>query len=228
MQIHNNVFSFNEGGQDFGGGGLWLNGINQSMVVEVFNNTIVHNKVTGSGTYGGKGGGIFIFSIKADTWNNIIWGNTQTSGGPIAKFGGAMDARYSDIQGGYTGTGNFDLDPLFADTVCFSLQKKSPAVDAGDPAINDLTDDGIEPLFPALCGLRSDVGAYGGPWASALPCGVQPITRLFSKITDGALVSTPSDSRSVNFVDVRSNDRRHRLPRRAFRRRYLRRRRQRR
>lgn len=203
-QIYNNVVSYNEGGQDFGGAGLWFTGTNTQTVVEIFNNTIVRNKCLGSGNYGGKGGGIFVFSIKLVTRNNIIWGNTQTSGGPIAKlFGGIVTAQFSDIQDGYAGLGNFSQDPLFADTVFFSLSPASPCVDAGDN--NDLTANDSEPVFPSLCGLQGDIGAYGGPWASMLPSGLEPITRLFHKLTLGALVSTPSDSRSVNFADVNAD-----------------------
>ncbi|MEK7257916.1 MAG: VCBS repeat-containing protein, partial [Bacteroidota bacterium] len=204
-KVHNNVVSFNEGGLNFGGGGLWLNGENNATVVEVFNNTVVFNKSTGSGTYGGKGGGVFVFGIKMDSRNNIFWANTQSSGGVFAALlGGMIVAKYSDMQGGFTGTGNFDLDPLFADTLCFSLKPTSPAIDAGDPNDNDLNSNGLQPIFPGLCGLRSDAGATGGQWASVLPCGLEP-TRLFSKITEGALATTPADSRSVNFVDV-NND----------------------
>ncbi|MCB0613984.1 MAG: VCBS repeat-containing protein [Phaeodactylibacter sp.] len=202
-RIYNNVVSYNEGGQDFGGAGLWFTGANTQTVVEVFNNTIVHNKCMGTGSYGGKGGGIFVFSIKLETRNNIIWGNTQATGGPIAKlFGGVVTAEFSDIQGGYTGQGNFDLPPLFADTAFFNLTRASPCVDAANENDTDVTIDGLDPISPSLCGLRGDIGAYGGPWASTLPTGVEPITRLLNKLTTGALVSTPSDSRSVNFVDV--------------------------
>ena len=202
-KIYNNVVSYNEGGQDFGGAGLWFTGTNNQTVVEVFNNTIVNNRCLGTGSYGGKGGGIFVFSIKLLARNNIIWGNTQSTGGPIAKFfGGTVTAEFSNIQGGYTGQTNLNIDPLFADTVFFNLGPASPCVDAADENDNDLTADGFEPVFPSLCGLQGDIGAYGGPWASTLPYGVEPITRLFGKLTTGALVSTPSDSRSVNFVDV--------------------------
>lgn len=202
-RIYNNVVSYNEGGQDFGGAGLWFTGTNTQTVVEVFNNTIVRNTCLGTGSYGGKGGGIFVFSIKIEARNNIIWGNMQTTGGPIAKlFGGVVTAEFSDIQGSYPGQGNFDLPPLFADTAFFNLTRASPCVDAANENDNDLTGDGFSPVFPSLCGVRGDIGAYGGPGASMLPSGVEPITRLFDKLTTGALVSTPSDSRSVNFADV--------------------------
>ncbi len=205
-KIYNNVVSYNTGGQDFGGAGLWFTGTDQNTVVEVFNNTIAKNTCIGSGQWGGKGGGIFVFSIKLDTWNNIIWGNTQSSGGPTAIFAnGAVAMRFSDIEGGFSGEGNFSQNPIFSDTTTLALRLSSPCVDAGDPAVNDLTANDLDAAFPSLCQLRSDVGAFGGTGASSLPFGLEPITRLFEKITEGPHVTSPSDSRSVNFVDVDNN-----------------------
>ncbi|MBI1227507.1 MAG: hypothetical protein GC192_19905 [Bacteroidetes bacterium] len=206
-QIYNNLVSFNDGGKDYGGGGLWFTGTNQNTLVEVFNNTIVHNNSPGSGVYGGKGGGIFVFSIKLETRNNIIWGNTQTTGGVIAKFGSLVNASYSDIQGGYTGTGNLNLDPQFSDTdMFFSVKCASPCVDAANALLvssNDLASNGAA-VFPSLGSEQGDLGVFGGQWANLLPFGIQPSPQ-FTKLTTGPMVTTPSDSRSVNFVDV-NND----------------------
>jgi hypothetical protein len=202
-KIHNNVVSYNEGGVNFGGGGLWLNGANQNTVVEVYNNTVVYNKCTGSGQFGGKGGGLFVFSIKADTRNNIFWGNTQTNGGVFSQQnGGLIVATHSNIQGNVAGHGNLHLEPLFADSTAFTLRSSSPCKDAGDPAVNDLTVNGLDAEFPGLCGARSDMGAFGGAGANALPFGLLAGANLFRKITTGPHTTTLSDSRSVSFVDV--------------------------
>ncbi|RMH85617.1 MAG: T9SS C-terminal target domain-containing protein, partial [Calditrichaeota bacterium] len=81
---------------------------------------------------------------------------------------GSVVVSYSDVQGGYSGTGNIDADPLFADTVNYYLTDPvSPAIDAGnpDPAYNDPEDShrlGFA-CWPALGELRNDMGAYGGP-----------------------------------------------------------------
>ena len=59
--------------------------------------------------------------------NSIIWGNTTAiNGNPVVT--------YSDIEGGYTGTGNIDSDPLFVDVTDgnFELNILSPCIDAGD------------------------------------------------------------------------------------------------
>jgi hypothetical protein len=75
---------------------------------------------------------------------------------------------WCDVQGGWTGSGNIDADPLFAPEN-FYLTSGSPCVDAGDPdpAYNDPDSSGAA-KWPALGGLRNDIGAYGGPHASVL------------------------------------------------------------
>ncbi|MBI3119846.1 MAG: DUF1565 domain-containing protein, partial [Candidatus Hydrogenedentes bacterium] len=70
--------------------------------------------------------------------NCILWNDT---GG---EFGGAGTplVSYSDAQGGYSGTGNIDADPLFADPAAgnLHLQPGSPCIDAGDNASAPATD----------------------------------------------------------------------------------------
>jgi hypothetical protein len=170
--IKNNIIYKNTGGQDYGGGGFWSIGNGSSPIV-LENNHIVENAVTGSGTYGGKGGGMFVWMGNVTVRNNIIWGNTQSQGGPIAEIeGGNAAITYSNVEGGFTGTGNINLNPAFSDTnLC--LSDLSVCVDAGNPAIsyNDREDpynSGFA-LFPSLGGLRNDMGAYGGPNAELLP-----------------------------------------------------------
>ena len=50
----------------------------------------------------------------------------------------------------------------------------------------------FNPIFPSLCGVRGDIGLTEGGGRACLPSGVEPITRLFDKLTTGVLVSTPS------------------------------------
>ena len=74
--------------------------------------------------------GLFLTSAAPRIINSIIWGNT--SGG---ISGGTPTVFYSDIQGGFTGEGNINLDPQFLDPAIsdYRLDTCSPAVDAGDP-----------------------------------------------------------------------------------------------
>ncbi|MCD4848002.1 MAG: T9SS type A sorting domain-containing protein [Candidatus Aegiribacteria sp.] len=93
--------------------------------------------------------------------SSIIWAN-DIYDSPIIQ--------YSDVEGGWPGTGNIDEDPCyFSGPPDYYLSPSSPCVDAGDtdPTFND-SEDPDNPgyaLWPSLGGLRNDMGTYGGPGA---------------------------------------------------------------
>jgi hypothetical protein len=59
--------------------------------------------------------------------------------GTIVGTAESITVTYSDISGGWTGTGNIDADPLFTDAAGgdYSLAEGSPCIDAGSPATLD-------------------------------------------------------------------------------------------
>jgi len=65
--------------------------------------------------------------------NSIVWGNTE---GNLSCTGGACTVTYSDVEGGWPGTGNIDADPWFVDAANgdYHLQVGSPCIDAGTSA----------------------------------------------------------------------------------------------
>jgi len=136
------------------GGGLWITGLPILM-----NNTIANNTATTSG------GGLEVdVGFIPQIMNCIIWGNTAPIG---SQINGTADVSYSDVEGGYPGTENIELNPEFIDTTNFLLNNLSPCIDKGnpDPMYNDI-EDPISPgfaLWPALGGLRNDMGHCGGP-----------------------------------------------------------------
>jgi hypothetical protein len=70
--------------------------------------------------------------------NCIFWGDAPDEFVSLDGTG-ATTATYSDIQGGWPGTGNIEVDPLFVDAqrnLC--LQSGSPCVDAGDNGVSGL------------------------------------------------------------------------------------------
>jgi predicted outer membrane repeat protein len=94
--------------------------------------------------------------------NSILWGN---HGGEIFNlFNGIPTVMYSIVQGGYTGTGNLDADPLlgplqnnggFAPTMALGFG--SPAIDAGNDTNCPATDQrGVTRPQGSHC----DIGAY--------------------------------------------------------------------
>jgi hypothetical protein len=107
----------------------------------LLNNTITGNRCIGS-SY--EGGGICFSGSWGSTVirNCIIWDNLPDS---IADNDESMEitASYSDIEGGWPGTGNLDADPLFCvgpygdwylGQTAAGQSATSPCVDAGDPS----------------------------------------------------------------------------------------------
>jgi predicted outer membrane repeat protein len=102
--------------------------------------------------------------------NCILWGNTPAE--VVADPGTTIDVAYSNVQGGWEGTGNIDTDALFADpdTGDFALGAWSDCIDAADnTAVPDgvLTDLAGNPRFrddPWV----DDTGIPGGAGGDAI------------------------------------------------------------
>jgi hypothetical protein len=161
--IRNNIIAGNYGGEDYGGGGVWClgNGDNPKLLD---NNTLVNNHATN------YGGGIRLWSTMVNITNCILWGNTAPNHPQIQGTTGIVT--YSNVEGGYTGTGNIDDDPIF-EGIQNMLGEESPCIDAGnpDPVYFDPEDPQAAgmALFPALGTVTNDMGAYGGPGADLFP-----------------------------------------------------------
>jgi parallel beta-helix repeat protein len=150
--VRNNIISGNSTTTD--GGGMYIR-YDGSVLV---NNTVVENSADSSG------GGVYVLNYGGgeppQLLNTVIWANaaSRDSSVSLLDISTEVEIFYSDVEGGWPGTGNIDQDPLFADTL-FHLLVGSPGIDAGAPDIiyNDQ-------CFPPSQGTeRNDMGAYGGP-----------------------------------------------------------------
>ncbi|MBA7476634.1 hypothetical protein ES707_12025 [subsurface metagenome] len=146
----NCTFSGNTAPQGYGGG-MW----NYNSSPTVTNCTFSSN----SAIIGG--GGMYNYESSPTLTNCTLWGDSPDE---IGNFTSSPTVTYSDIAGGYTGTGNINADPLFVDadgddnivgTEDDNLQllAGSPCIDAGDntalpPDTPDLDGDGntTEPI----------------------------------------------------------------------------------
>lgn len=133
------------------GAGLWLS---SRLPLSIENCTITDNLAAqGGGMFGGGD-----VSVR----NTILWNNGPDQ---IVNFPGLGTVTYSDVEGGFVGTGNIDADPTFIRYHGFDqlLKPDSPCVDAGDPSIEDEISD-WHPQWPQRYpnGSQSDMGAYGG------------------------------------------------------------------
>jgi len=152
------LFAGNSAGAGQSGGGLAISLVgfypnHDNSTAYVTNCTFVNNHADGiGGAIQVQGNGV--------VRNSICVGNTAGNMNEIGVQIGSFSVTFSDIEGGYPGTGNFDSDPLFVDAVNgdFNLQAGSPCINTGDPT---------SPLDPD--GSRADMGAF--PYFNPPVCG---------------------------------------------------------
>ncbi len=171
------------------GGGMYNSGGSAVLTNCTFSGNLAYN----SHWNNGWGGGIYNDSSSPTLTNCILWGNTAPTGAQIS--GGTPAITYSGIQGGFTGTGNVNFDPLFvrnpnpgADTVWGTTdddygdlrpQASSPCIDAASNAAvpaGIATDLAGNSRFADIAGVRDpgvvvDMGAYELPVTSLLAAG---------------------------------------------------------
>ncbi|MBN2133733.1 MAG: C10 family peptidase [Sedimentisphaerales bacterium] len=162
--ITNNVIAHNSAEI---GGGL----ANYLGVPSIINNTIAHNRPSGLQLDEA------LWSLWGDfesvaVRNNIIWENEMFMSDYV--MADEYDIRFNDVQAGWEGEGNIDVDPRFADSGNLDYHLKSeagrwdpsteswvlddvtsPCIDTGDPE-SEWTEE------PEPNGQHLNMGAYGG------------------------------------------------------------------
>jgi hypothetical protein len=133
--------------------------------------TLTNVTFSGNSANVGGGGGMLNDNSSPTLTNCILWGNTAYSGSQIYNSSSTPTVTYSDVQGGYPGTGNISADPLFVDadgpddivgTLDDNLRLRvgSPAIDAGN---NTAVPAGVTTDLdgnPRITGAAVDMGAY--------------------------------------------------------------------
>ena len=164
------------------GGGLGVHGSHGRAALT--NCTLTGNSA------GQQGGAAYAtYTVANITANNcIFWGDSAPAYPELRlNLSGPSPIAYSDVQGGWLGTGNLDADPLFANAGAreFHLRSvegrwypptsawvidsvHSPCIDSGDPA-SSYADE------PEPNGERINMGAYGNT-AEASKTGSPPDT----------------------------------------------------
>jgi hypothetical protein len=200
--FRNNIVAHNVGGEDYGGAGVWINSNGPaSKILE--NNTIVGNLSRLDG------GGILVWSTSVTARNLIVWGNSAATTGQQIQMrsGGSVSISYSDIEGGYTGTGNIAVSPQFNDSSLYLLST-SPCIDAGNPdqIYNDTKSktDSTKAAWPAQGSLRNDLGAYGGPGLADVPPFSQPMFVAEPTVVDFGTVKPGSVQKNIVMRNIGS------------------------
>ncbi len=161
--LTNCLISGNVASDEYGaGGGVYCSWYSDATLT---NCTVVHNIAANAG-------GMYCYHSSVALVNCILWANTPQQ---AHAYGGSTLVRYCDVQGGWSGTGNIDADPLFRDpdgpdddpnTVGdndYRLAFDSPCLDVGDNSVvpaGSLDLDG----HPRIARFVVDMGAYEIPF----------------------------------------------------------------
>ncbi|MCA9319504.1 MAG: hypothetical protein KDB53_02155, partial [Planctomycetes bacterium] len=163
----------------------------------LINCTVADNEAGFGGANGGfipgtdgDGGALFgaVFVV-----NSILWQNLPD------QVQGSVTITHSDVQGGYAGTGNIDLDPVFVGATAgdYHLGASSPCRNAGDStAVTALTDFEGDPRRIAVVdqGADEDTQVYPGTNEGLLFSTSGPTIRFpdaqVKFVTEGAFLET--------------------------------------
>jgi hypothetical protein len=141
----------------------------------IINNTIVDN------TAHTRGGAIRTNDSNTLVINSILWGNDAPSNKQISLENGSIDVRHSDVQGSWSGEGNKDVNPFFANILDYQLSDSSQCIGAGVDSVQiggvwyyaPPTDIDGNPR-PNPAGSMPDMGAWESPLDSAV-VGIQEL-----------------------------------------------------
>jgi hypothetical protein len=188
------------------GGGMYSH---SSTGLTISNCIIAGNSAIGA-SIDDRGGGIFLV-VKATLKNCTIISNTaQESGGifcnkyanikiencivcdntaaDLPQIGGNPTVSYSNIQGGFTGIGTIDTNPLFVNTGAgdFHLSSLSPCIDAGDPYFLPIPSERDIDNEPRVMGIRADMGVDEFTATPTPVIGISPTSFTFQADQGGS------------------------------------------
>jgi len=123
----------------------------ESSSITIVNSTIVNNIAIEIG-----GGICMDINSNLKLINSIIWGNSEN------EFSIFAEIFYTNIQNGWDGEGNIDLDPLFTDPENgdYTLQPNSPCIDAGTAFFVFEGDTLVNMSEDEYYGTAPDMGAF--------------------------------------------------------------------
>jgi parallel beta-helix repeat protein len=187
--FYNNAIINNEA--TVGGGGFYSVDSSPKMI----NNVIANNYADSAG------GGLIILDESFPTIKNcIVWNDRAAIHNEIyCDSSSTPIIEYCDVEGGWPGIGNIDIDPLFRDTSDSDFHimstgcgdtADSPCIDTGEPAI-------LDSLLDCSWGLGfevSDIGAFAGGMLDQNNAGVLNVPGEYATIQSAIDASTAGDT----------------------------------
>lgn len=193
------------GNKAWSGGGISCYGSSAKIMnCTIINNNAYHDKgggvlcwdhsnatITGCTIAGNKakfaGGGIYFYGGSPTLTNSILWGNTANSIPQQIETGGgsSLSVSYCDVEGGWSGTGNKNINPLFVDDVNgdYHLSPNSPCIEAGNPNYSPYLEEWDIDGEPRVMGNCIDMGS-------------DEISDMLADFSDNGII----DSQDLNFL----------------------------
>jgi uncharacterized membrane protein len=195
VYAYNDLFAENDASGSAGDGVRLYSGA--SLVGS--QNTLADNNAGGAST----GRAIDISSSSLTLGCSIIWGHTSA----INVTG--ENVTYSDVQGGYVGTGNLDVNPLFvsAGSDDYHLQDTSPVIDRCISGYSPDFENEPRPVVVTTAASPYDMGAdeMSGPdrvGINGAPCAYATIQQAVNAVNDGDTIQA---AEGVYFENVNIN-----------------------
>jgi hypothetical protein len=180
--IFSGNYTINFGG---GGGGMFNNGTSVTMI-----------NCTLQGNNADFGGAIHNW-IATNTYvnNSLVWGNSSAI---YNENNSSATVQYSDVQGGYYGTGNLNVDPLFVNVSLspgpdgiwgtqddgLRLQQCSPAINTGN---NSLIAFGVTKDISGAPRIQYSIVDMGAFESGVPPCGSLMVNAGTATRNNGAI-----------------------------------------
>jgi parallel beta-helix repeat protein len=170
----------------------------------IYNNTIVGNTAS-------RGGGIYVLNegqFLPDVRNTIVYDNAASNGPSIyldAANSSEINITWSDVEGGWEGTGNFDSTPNFRDTVEFHLQEPSHCIDAGtsdNTPDHDFEGDARNDHWQSPNRGGGQYPYYDVGWDEFIPLGVQEDPAARGRLQPATIVRAAALPRGAVLYDI--------------------------
>ena len=203
-------------GSIFGGDAIYAQGSKLRIMNSTLADNGAGNKTVVSFVWGTSTDAVTVYNSILYNGGDEIWSNNT----------GLIDVQYCNVQGGYTGSGNINSDPLFVSPGAYSvegewyegdytLQSTSPSLNVGANALRpvddlDLDDDGnVTEYLPVdlvnnsrVYGGTIDMGAYerqssGGGGGTWLPLATVDVLYNVPNPQPGIINISGSVSRTV-------------------------------
>ena len=150
------------------------------------------------------GGGIYLWESNPMLINSILWNNSPESI-YLELYGENQEPiiTYSDIEGGWEGEGNIDIDPFFTDPENgdYTLQEGSPCIDTGIE-IEDMEYFGSAPDMGAFEYVGDDSNTLIGDLNGDSYVNIVDIVTLVNFIFGGSPYSSEADINDDGFINI--------------------------